>query len=68
MIRRDVILKAESVEQRLLHPRPLAHHWLVSRIDTSIESERHDNFNRKFLTQSRALRMHQPPHWQTFDR
>ena len=56
MIRRDVILKAEAVEQRLLHHRPLAHHWLVSRIDTSIESERHDNFNRKFFNTIESLK------------
>ena len=51
-----MILKAEAVEQRLLHPRPLAHHWLVSRIDTSIESERHDNFNRSFCNTIESLK------------
>ncbi len=49
VIRRDMILKAEAVKQRLLHHRPLAHHQLVSRIDTSIESERHDNFKQEFF-------------------
>ena len=31
VIRRDVPLQAELVEQRLLHHRPLAHHRLASR-------------------------------------
>ena len=49
MIRRDMVLKAEAVEQRLLHHRPLTHHRPVSRFETSIESEHHDNFKREFF-------------------
>ena len=49
MIRRDVILEAEAVKQRLLHHRPLAHHQPVSRFGRSIESEHHPNFKRAFF-------------------
>ena len=49
VIRRDMILEAEAIKQGLLHHRPLAHHRPVSRIDRSIESDRHDNFKQEFF-------------------
>ena len=56
VIRRNMILEAEAVKQRLLHHRPLAHHRPVSRFDTSIESERHDDFKPEFFNTIRPIR------------
>ena len=45
---RDMPLKAEAVEQRLLHHRPLAHH-LQSPAARETESDQHDDFNSDFF-------------------
>jgi hypothetical protein len=59
MIPRNVILKAEAVEQRFLHHRPLAHH-LLSPAARKTESDQHDNFNEEFFNAIRPNQSFQP--------
>jgi hypothetical protein len=55
MILRNVILKAEAVEQRFLHHRPLAHH-LQSPAARKTESDQYDDFNTEFFNTIRQKR------------
>jgi hypothetical protein len=48
MILRHMTLKAEAVEQRFLHHRPLAHH-LPSPAAGKTESDQRDDFNTEFF-------------------
>src|SRR3546814_20743103 len=54
VIRRDMVLEAEAVEQRLLHHRPLTHHQPSPAAGTTESDHQHD-FNADFFNTIRPL-------------